>query len=155
MKHFIDTAARWLSSAPDVAITILVGPSDVLLDTFPASIMAFAQALGSAFETVAFANFCTLMYKPRPVHDGWETRLAEAHTELQGAGATHLGTRYSIADLPTLDDWTEVWGEGVEVLLPRPRAELEQLEQRCAEHIAYMGDSVQPNDGQPPENEQP
>jgi hypothetical protein len=77
IKHFIDTTAKWLSSAPNVAITIGVGPSDVLLNRFPASITAFAQALGSAFEKTAPAKSCTLMYEPRPARDGWETTLAE------------------------------------------------------------------------------
>jgi hypothetical protein len=94
------------------------------------------------------------MYKPRPARDGWETRLAEVHTVLQGAGATHLDTRYRIVDLPTLDAWTEDWGEDVECLLLRPRIELEQLEERGAEGLVQLDDTVQPNDGQP-ENEQP
>jgi hypothetical protein len=136
IKHFMDTAAKCLSSAPDVAITIVVGPSDVLLDRFPASITAFAQALGSAVDTMTPSRSCTLMYRPRPTHDEWETRLAEVHTGLQGSGATHLGTQYRIVNLPLLDSWTEEWGEGVEFLLLRLRIELERPERRGVENVA-------------------
>jgi hypothetical protein len=117
IKHFIDTTAKLLSHAPDAAVTIVIGPEHVLLDRFAASIMAFAQVLGTAFATMTPPMTSTLMYKPRPTRDGWETRLAEVHTELQGAGATHLGNRYRIVDLPTLDRWTEDWEEDVEFLL--------------------------------------
>jgi hypothetical protein len=45
------------------------------------------------------------------------------------------------------------WGKGVELLLIRPRIELERPERRGVENVAQQDDSAQPNDGQPPENE--
>jgi hypothetical protein len=156
IKHFIDTAAIWLSRVQHAAVTIVVDPADLDILTVGSGIRVreSVQAWASALGILSLGKTCTLMHEPVPPGDVQEARLASLHAGLQGHGATHFGTQYCITDMPTLDCWTEVWGEGAISVPPQVEARAE-TEDREAEEPTQPDVSISLDEGQLVENAQP